>query len=63
MSHHTDYLSQRIQVEEMVRDMLNQKLIEESTSPWNVPLFLVLKNDGSWLPVIRHLNNITISEL
>ena len=35
--------SKRIQVEEIVPDMLDQKLIEESTSTWNDPLFLVTK--------------------
>ena len=47
-----------------MRDMLDQKLIEESTSPWNAPLFLVPKKDGSLRPVIdfRRLNNITVPE-
>ena len=55
--------SQRIQVEEMVPDVLDQKLIEESTSTWNAPLFLVTKQTVLGVGIdFRRLSNITIPE-
>ncbi len=41
--------------------MLNQGVIQYSRSPWNSPLFLVPKKDGSFRPVIdfRKVNEVT----
>ncbi len=41
--------------------MLDQGVIQHSRSSWNSPLFLVLKKDGSFRPVIdfRKVNEIT----
>ena len=48
----------------ITNDMLNQDIIEPSTSPWNSPILLVPKKDGSFRPVIdyRQLNKITIPD-
>ncbi len=53
--------SQRQVVDEQVKDMLDQDVIQHSRSPWNSPLFLVLKKDGSFKPVIdfRKVSEIT----
>ncbi len=53
--------SQRQVVDEQVRDMLDQGVIQHSRSPWNSPLFLVPKKDGSFRPVIdfRKVNEVT----
>ncbi len=45
--------SQRTIVDKMVNDMLEQDVIKESHSPWNSPLFLVPKKDGTFRPVIN----------
>ncbi len=44
--------------------MKEQGIIADSRSPWNSPLFLVPKSDGSYRPVIdfRKINNVTVSE-
>ncbi len=39
--------SQRAVVDNMVNDMLEQGVIQESHSPWNPPLFLVHKRNGN----------------
>ncbi len=41
--------------------MLEEGVIQESHSPWNSPLFLVPKKDGTFCPVIdfRHVNEVT----
>ncbi len=44
--------SQRQVVDEQVKDMLDQGVIQQSRSPWKSPLFLVPKKDGSFRPVI-----------
>ncbi|RUM27774.1 MAG: hypothetical protein DSY32_05100, partial [Aquifex sp.] len=43
--------SQKAVVENMVKDMLDQGVIQHSHSPWNSPLFLVPKKDKSFRPV------------
>lgn len=50
--------------EKLVQEMLEQEVIEPSTSPWNFPLILVPKSDGSMRPVIdyRKLNEVTIPD-
>ena len=50
--------------EKLVQEMLEQEVIEPSTSPWNFPLILVPKADGSMRPVVdyRRLNEVTIPD-
>ncbi len=54
--------SQTELVQEMIKDMLEQGVIQESNSPWNSPIFLVPKKDGTFLPVIgfRRVNEVTV---
>ncbi len=56
--------SQREIVEEHVKDMKAQGVIQDSLSPWNSPIFLVPKKDGSFRPVIdfRRVNEVTENE-
>ncbi len=44
--------SQRQVVQQKVDELLQEGVIQESHSPWNSPLFLVPKKDGSYRPVI-----------
>lgn len=56
--------SQRQVVEEQIKEMLEQGVIENSRSPWNSPLFLVPKKNGQFRPVIdfRQVNEVTEDE-
>ena len=56
--------SQRATVDSLVDDMLKDGVIQESYSPWNSPLFLVPKRDGTYRPVIdfRKVNNMTVPD-
>ncbi len=49
-------------VKEMIKDMLEQGIIQESNSPWNSPIFLVPKKDGTFSPGIdfRRVNEVTV---
>ena len=38
--------SQREIAQRKVEEMINEGIVEPSTSPWNSPLFLVPKKDG-----------------
>ncbi len=51
-------------VQQFISEMLEQVVITESNSPWNSPLFLVPKKDGSYRPVIdfRRVNNATMDD-
>ena len=53
--------SQREEVNKRVEEMLQQGVIQHSKSPWNSPLFLVPKKDGTYRPVIdfRQVNKVT----
>ena len=53
--------SQRLIVDDQIKDMLEQGVIQNSQSPWNSPLFLVPKKDGHFRPVIdyRGVNAVT----
>ncbi len=53
--------SQRQILDEQIKDMLEQGVIQHSASPWNSPLFLVPKKDGQYRPVIdfRRVNQVT----
>ncbi len=56
--------SQRQLVEELIKDMLDQGVIQELNSPWNSPLFWVPKKDGSLRPVIDfwRVNEVTVDD-
>lgn len=56
--------SQRAEADRLVEEMLQSDVIESSNSPWNAPLILVPKRDGTWRPVIdyRKLNRVTIPD-
>ena len=53
--------SQRAIVDKQVAELLDQGVISHSKSPWNSPLFLVPKKDGSYRPVVdfRKVNAVT----
>ncbi len=53
--------SQRQVVNEQIEEMLEQGVIQHSTSPWNSPFFLVPKKEGHFQPVIdfRKVNEVT----
>ncbi len=44
--------SQRTVAQKLIDGMLKDGIIQESRSPWNSPLFLVPKKNGSYRPVV-----------
>ena len=56
--------SQRLVVQQKVDELLAAGVIQESHSPWNSPMFLVGKKDGSYRPVIdfRKVNALTVPD-
>ncbi len=51
-------------MEELIKDMLDQGVIQESNPPWNSPLILVPKKDGTLRLVIdfRRVNEVTVDD-
>jgi hypothetical protein len=51
-------------IDNLVQDMLDQGIVQHSTSPFASPTILVRKKDGSWRLCVdyRRLNDITIKD-
>ena len=56
--------SQRKVAHNLVENMLTEGIIQESYSPWNSPMFLVPKKDGSYRAVVdfRRVNDVTVPD-
>jgi len=55
----------REEIRKQIEQMLHDKTIVPSTSPWSSPFFLVKKKDGSMRPVVdyRAVNAITQTDI
>ncbi len=56
--------SQKAVANEIIQDMLDQGVIQNSCSSWNSPLFLVHQKDKSFRPIIdfRHVSDVTVDD-
>ena len=56
--------SQRKVVDNIIKEMMEQGVVQESYSPWNSAIFLVPKKDKSFRTVIdfRHVNDVTVDD-
>ncbi len=63
-AYHVPHSKKKKTVDKMVCNTLEQGVIQESHSPWNSPLFLVPKYDGTFRPVINscRVNAVTLHE-
>ena len=57
-------IGRRQAVDDLISDMKKEGVVSESKSPYNSPMLLVPKKDGSWRLVIdfRRLNSLTIPD-
>ena len=57
-------LQMQMEVNEIIKDMKDQGVIDESTSPWTSPMILIKKNDGTMRFCVnfRKINAVTIKD-